>query len=144
MADIFVTADSEGAETTTLCTCCGRAMYAGYGVLRSGQDDLADYWYQWSDGHEQRFCLAVSACDSNSCPVGGIAVVSACREGDGLVYTVLEPDQSPWPDSPTFGPILTREQTLSGQITPNLFALVDAIVANESRLSSRVLAINGA
>src|SRR5688572_23044197 len=130
MTDIPVTAESEGTESTTLCECCGRAIYEGYGVLRSGQDDLADYWYRWSEGHEQRFCLAISACDSNSSPVGGLAVVSARREGDSLVYTVLEPDQSPWPDSPTFGPVLTREQALSGQVTPNLFGLVDAIVAN--------------
>lgn len=59
-----------------------------------------------------------------------------------LIYSVLEPDKSPWPASQTFGPVLTREQALSGEVVPNLFALVDAIAANEHRLSSRILSIN--
>lgn len=143
MTELTVTAEPEGTEDTALCECCGRAMHDGYGVLRSGTDDLADYWYRWSDGHESRFHLAISACDSDGNPRGGLAVLSARLEGENLVYTVLEPQESPWPGSPVFGPVLTREQALSGAIVPGLFALVDAIVAKEERLSSRILATSG-
>lgn len=144
MPDLPVVVEQDGEETTTLCECCGRPMFDGCGILRSGGNDLADYWYRWSDGHEQRFYLAISACDSNCFPVGGLAVFSAHGDGQGISYSVLGPEQSPWPSHPTFGPVLTREQVLSGSIVPDVFALVDAIAANESRLASRILNAYGA
>jgi hypothetical protein len=144
MSELSVVVEPDGEETATLCECCGRAMFDGCGILRSGEDDLADYWYRWSDGHEQRCYLAVSACDSNCCPVGGLAVLSAHGDGQGISYSVLGPGDSPWPSHPTFGPVLTREQVLSGDIVPNVFALVDAIAANEPRLASRILSADWA
>lgn len=144
MSDDRVSAAPEGVENTSACSCCGRAVFEGSGVLSAASGDLADYWYRWTDGHESRFALAISACDADGYPCGGIAVVACRREGGSMVYSVLEPDKSPWPASQTFGPVLTREQALSGEVVPNLFALVDAIAANEPRLSSRILGTNEA
>jgi hypothetical protein len=37
------------------------------------------------------------------------------------------------------GKVLTRKQLLEDGVIPNLFGLLDAIVANEPRISSRIL-----
>jgi hypothetical protein len=127
-------------ETTSYCTCCGRPIYEGNGVLTApnADSDLADYWYQWSEGHGKRFVLAVSLCDQDENPRSGVVVLSANVDALNIAYTVLEPSESPWAGTDMF-PILTRAAVLSGAHTSELFSVVDAISVNDKRLSSRIL-----
>jgi len=139
MTTIDVVAKPDGDENVDACTCCGRPIYEGRGALESSGSDVADYWYRWSEGHEARFILAISPCNDHGEPRGGVAVISARIDRGNIVYSVVEPADSPWTGTSTFGPILTREEALKGPLVPDLFNLVDAIAANEQRLSSRIL-----
>src|SRR5262249_45535517 len=112
----------------------------GAGVLESNGSDLADYWYQWSEGHEGRFIVAVSPCNDRNEPRGGVVVLSARIDAENLVYSIVEPQDSPWAGTELFGPLLSRAEALEGSLMRDLFELLDAIVANERRLSSRILA----
>jgi hypothetical protein len=67
-------------------------------------------------------------------------VLSGRSDGEQLIYTVLEPEQAPWGDSEALGKVLTRKQLLEEVLVPDLFGLVDAIAANETRISSRITA----
>lgn len=127
-------------EETSRCPCCGRPVYEGEGVLESEGQELAHYGYRWAEGHESRFTLGICSLDRQGANVAGLAVVSGRSDGEQLIYTVLEPEHAPWGDSEALGKVLTRKQLLEEGLVPNLFCLVDAIVANEPRISSRITA----
>jgi hypothetical protein len=100
---------------------------------------LAHYGYHWAEGHESRFTIGICAQDEQGKSLAGLAVASGRNDGEQLIYTVLEPEQAPWGDSEALGKVLTRKQLLEDGVIPNLFGLLDAIVANEPRISSRIL-----
>lgn len=140
MEKISVSTTAITEEETSQCSCCGRPVYEGEGVLESDTQELAHYGYRWAEGHESRFSLGVCALDGQGENVAGLAVVSGRSDGEQLIYTVLEPEHAPWGDSEALGKVLTRKQLLEEGLVPNLFNLVDAIVANEPRISSRIMA----
>lgn len=116
-------------------------MYTGAGELFAEQHVIADYWYRWADGHEVRFHLAVCPRGQNGEPVerAGVAVLSARQDSENLVYSVVEPHNSPWSDFGAFGAVLPRASALASAWEPSLFALVDAVSAKETRLADRIL-----
>jgi hypothetical protein len=132
---VFV-ATPDGDEYETKCTCCGRPIYWGYGWLESGRAPLAAYWYQWSEGHEGRFCLAIARFDEEEHLVPGVVCVRAWVHSNSIHYSVLEPPDAPWSDFGKFGAAAGREEALTDK--SRVFELVDAIAANEKRISSRI------
>jgi len=131
----------DGEEHESACSCCGRPIYSGYGELHTDTAALADYWYRWAEGHEGRFTLAVAIRDESGEPVedGGVFVISGRVDPESIVYSVLEPDDSPFGDFGAYGRVIDRETALANAGATNLFNLVDAISENERRLSSRIL-----
>jgi hypothetical protein len=132
--------EAVGDETQEPCPCCGRPVFEGRGVLMSGDHELAEYAYRWATGHQGRFTLGICPIDAQGCFYAGLAAVSCRNDGEQLIYTVLEPDASPWSDTETMGKVLTRQQLLQEMLIPDLFELVDAIAAREERLASRIMA----
>jgi hypothetical protein len=137
MQKIPVSVEPEGEEYSTQCSCCGRPVHWGHGWLMSESRPLAAFWYQWPEGHEGRFNLAIARFSDEEFLVPGVVCVAARVEGDALVYSILERDECSWSDFGKFGEIATREQGLLDR--QNVFRLVDAIAANERRISSRIL-----
>ena len=85
-------------------------MYSGSGVIERLAVSVGAYWYQWSDGHEGRFVLAVAW--GMEGPHGERVVVLQGRASpDGRRYGILEPAESPW-DLSDIGPMLTRAEAL--------------------------------
>jgi hypothetical protein len=129
-----------GDETQEACPCCGRPIFEGEGVLLSEDGERAQYAYRWPEGHEGRFTLGICPIDANGSFYAGLAAVTCRNDGSQLIYTVLEPDASPWGDTEATGKVLTREQLLHDGAIPDLFDLVDAIASREERISSRIMA----
>jgi hypothetical protein len=138
MPEALVQAVLECEEYETKCSCCGRPIYWGYGWLESSSKSLAAYWYQWSEGHQGRFYLAIARFDEKEYLVPGVVCISAEVGTEKISYSILEPRDAPWNEFGKFGVAVDRVQVL--QDRENIFALVDAIAANESRISSRILA----
>ncbi|MFS2025999.1 hypothetical protein [Massilia sp. CT11-137] len=139
MDDVSVSTTAITAEQESACPCCGRPVYEGEGVLESDSRELAHYGYRWAEGHESRFTIGICALDEHGGNVAGLAVVSGRGDGEQLIYTVLDPEQAPWGGSASLGKVLTRKELLEDGVIPDLFSLLDAIVANEPRISSRIL-----
>jgi len=141
MSKINVTAVPDGDEHTQACSCCGRAIYQGGGDLRSGNLGLADYWYRWSEGHQGRFHLAIHVRGQGGEPIenGGVVVIAGRIDSENIVYFVAEPADSPWQDFGAYGSVISREKALEQAESNGLFDIVDAVAANETRLSSRIL-----
>ena len=137
MLEIPISVVPEGEEYVTYCSCCGRPIYWGHGWLMSERKSLAAFWYQWSEGHQGRFSLAIARFDDEEM-VPGVVCMSAQIENESLNYGVCEPDQASWRDFGSFETITSREHALLHNEW--LFTLVDAITANDPRLSTRILA----
>jgi hypothetical protein len=137
MAQIPISTVSEGEEFATNCDCCGRPIYWGMGWLESESRTLAAYWYQWSEGHQGLFRLAVARFDDEENLVAGVAQISGQVDSKDIRYSILDADDYPWDDFGSFGPVISRAQALEHEGW--IFNLVDAIAANERRLSSRIL-----
>lgn len=138
MSDIPVNVEPEG-EFETPCSCCGRPIFWGHGWLMSDGKSLAAFWYRWSEGHLGRLDLAIARFDENEHLIPGVASISAEIRDEALHYGVNEPEQLSWPDFfESFGGLVARNDALRYRAW--LFTLVDAIAANDQRLSSRILA----
>lgn len=137
MDDLPVAVEPEGDEYVTSCSCCGRPVQWGHGWLVSEERSLAAFWYRWSEGHQGRFDLAVARFDERDVLVPGVVCLQAQIEGQSLIYGVLEPSAAPWSNFGAFGPIEERSAAL--QDGARVFSLVDAITANDGRLSVRIL-----
>lgn len=138
MLEIAVTATREGEEFQTLCECCRRPVHWGYGWLESEAGALAAYWYQWPEGHEGRHFLGIARFDEQEQLVPGVVCISALIDDRQMKYVICNPGDAPWTDFGSFGPIASRDDALRDHA--RIFALVDAIEANESAISSRILA----
>jgi hypothetical protein len=132
----------DGEEHESACSCCGRSIYAGCGELHTNARVIADYWYRWPEGHQGRFTMAVAIRDAAGEPIenGGVVALSARIDSENIVYSVLAPEDSPWSDFGAYGPVIDRDRALEASNSSGLFNIVDAISANERRLSSRILA----
>lgn len=137
VVEIAVSATREGGEFQTLCGCCQRPIHWGHGWLESEAGALAAYWYQWPEGHDGRHFLAVARFDEHEQLVPGVVCIAASI-GDGeLRYAICDAEDAPWKDFGSFGSLVNRGDALDDQA--RIFALVDAIEANESAISSRIL-----
>jgi hypothetical protein len=142
MADQY-TIETRDTETTTECSCCGRPVHQATAWLLHGNDDLACYRYRWAEGHDIVFSLAVAATEKGYMRPGFVAV-SCHRQGENLSYAVIEPAESPWEDSESLGPGLSRQDALDPNgLYPDLWQLVDTIVEHEPRLAQRITALHG-
>jgi hypothetical protein len=134
------TVEAIGAESIDTCSCCGRSIFEGEGLLFLGEAVVAKYGYRYSEGHQARFVLGICPLGESGLPVAGLAVARCQSDGESLIYRVLDPIESPWADSEALGKVLSRKEILEDSALPNFFELLDAIAARESRISSRVLA----
>lgn len=139
MSDIRVWIDEITEEEKSSCCCCGRDMFEAEGILNSEHGEIAYYAYQWTDGHQSRFKLGICALNENSEITPGLAAVSCHFNGESLIYSILEPEDSPWGDSEALGAVLSRKDVLEEKKIPNIFSIVDAIAANDKRISSKIL-----
>lgn len=134
--------DTTGEEEEDAYPCCDRPLYEGKGTLMSDNGDLADYAYRWAEGHGIRFTLGICPVNGEGKYYAGVTAVTCHSDGESLIYTVLDPDDSPWDASENMGEVLTRQQVLQEKRIPNLFDLVDAITVHETRIASRIAAPN--
>ena len=131
---------TEDAEQSSACSCCGSLNHRGSGDLHSQTKVLADYWYEWPDGHEGQFSLAICTRDDEGEPVegAGVVVLRASITAQELSYTVVDGEQSPWRDFGAYGQVISRPSFLGGSSSARVFELVDAVVAREHRLAERI------
>jgi hypothetical protein len=139
MSENQLTVIGNGDELHKTCKCCGRPVYSGYGDIESAGLPIGCYWYRWSEGHEGRFTIGIMEFDSSVEPIDGVAVISGAldEQKENVRYTVLEPNDSPWPFT-KFGGVLTRAQVLEIRDGKKIFSLVDAITDGEKCIADRL------
>ena len=140
MKTFSVKALPDGEERRSSCPCCGRPIFAGCGHLEIEGKSRFNYWYRWSEGHEDRFTVAIGFGPLTDGDRGRVVALAGVATQEGIQYSVMEPDASPWgADFGEFGMVLSRREALREAASMQLFAIVDAVAANEKRLSQRLL-----
>ena len=126
--------EPSGAELQVPCRCCGRPVFRGSGLLVRNSKPVADYWYDWSEGHAGLFSVAV-----RWGPSGGerIVVCQCTCDPKGTKLRVVDPDAA-WLAQHSLGEVLSRARALDDPEHPEFFELFDAVIQFEPRLGPRV------
>lgn len=125
----------DGEEKVGVCTCCARPMYSGCGGIVVDDEEVAGYWYRWSEGHEGRFVIAI-AWEENE---DYVATAWGDAAPEGISYGIQEISDSPWGEMSDYGRHLGRQELLESiGLRTTFFELGDILAANESNLSLRI------
>ena len=135
MSEKHLSIAEENEETESVCSCCGRSIFQGSGLLQWKDTLVADYWYMWPDGHNGMFHVAIRWGEEDSMR---IVVVNAKCDPAGTKLSIEEPESNPWPKLEELGSVLTRIEAKNDPDHPEYFDLFDSVIELDSRLSPRV------
>jgi hypothetical protein len=140
MSEAAVWIEPTGEKDTGVCACCGRSSKIVWGFAYSGRDCLAAYQCHWTVGHVAdvgaNFDMIIGA--------WGEAATAKTREAVCLAYWVAETGPSfmvidattrPIAESELVGRALTREQVIGTPLAQRAFAIADAVLAHDQRVS---------
>lgn len=126
-------------QVPSKCKCCGEESCVGHGFVYKNHDAYAVYYVGWSSAHSPKkvsFALAVGdwgddAANSSRTCFG----VEATEDANEVLLRVLEPQESPWPDSDLLGEMLGRDQGLSHPLLKEIFAIVEQVLRTHPALA---------
>lgn len=110
-------------------------MFSACGGIVINGEEVAGYWYRWSEGHEGRFEIGIAWADSEAY----VATAWGHTSAEGIQYGINEVKDSPWGDMSEYGMHMGR-QNLLGLKTERerFFELADLLAVHETNLSRRI------
>jgi len=127
-------------EVMKSCPCCGKPVFSACGGLQIDGEEIAGYWYRWSEGHEGRFEIALAWGDEE----GYVATAWGRASLEGIQYGINEVADSPWGDMSDYGRHLGRAELLIlDAAKARFFEFADLIAAHEPNLSKRIKSCYG-
>ena len=119
-------------KNASTCHCCGKKSCVGHGFVYKNDDAYAVYYAGWSDAHPAKkvsIALALGGWDGGSTIDDRTCFGVEASEGkDEILFRVIEPDESPWPDTDLLGPMLTRNQGLSHPLLKEVFVIAENVL----------------
>jgi hypothetical protein len=120
-------------KQSSVCQCCERESSVGHGFVYKDGDAYAIYSAAWSTMHSQpkiSFALAIGDWDDDgkrkeSTVCFGVETLDG---GDKILFQIIDPSQSPWPDSELLGRMLSRENSLKHASLEEVFAIVENLL----------------
>ena len=118
---------------SSVCQCCGKESSVGHGFVYKDGDAYAIYSAAWSTMHSQpkiSFALAIGDWDDdgkrneNTVCFG----VEAVDGGDKILFQIIDPSESPWPDSELLGSMLARESSMNHASINEVFTIVESLL----------------
>jgi hypothetical protein len=126
-------------DKASRCHCCGNAGWTGHGFVYRNGDAYAVYYCAWSQAHPERgvsLAIAVGEWDDNSSVRDRTCVGVEAYEGETeVLFRVLDPTESPWPQTDLLGLMLSREEALKSAIIVDIFAIAESIARKHPALS---------
>jgi hypothetical protein len=120
------------------CECCGGRSQTAHGFVYRDDDAYAVYYAGWSDGHPGRgvsLAIAVGEWSEGSSPADRVSIgLSAKPTPSSIDFTVLNPGESPWGDTPLLGKMLGRERALAHPVLKEAFYVAEQIVRYDGRV----------
>ena len=129
-------------ESGGVCDCCGNQTRTVWGyVHEKGGGTLASYFAQWTvgksiEGHPANFDLIYGAWGEGSNRNDRCAISLIHFESDGVPgVSVIDANDRPIASSELVGSAMSREELIGTPLVQQVFAIVDAVILQDNRLS---------
>jgi hypothetical protein len=121
------------------CSCCGNMSRTVWGYVHSPSEPIAAYFVQWTRNnpeHGANFDLILGAWGDQAQPHQRQAIALAYRVVDGQgSFMVIDAKTRPFATSELIGAALDREQVIGQPIAAQAFAVVDAVMLKDDRIT---------
>jgi len=127
-------------QQTSRCACCDRESSTGHGFIYRAGTAFAVYYAAWSRHHREHgvmLAIGMGAWGAGSSSADRTCIGMVAREGQyDILFTIVGPAQSPWPETELFGTMLTREEALASPMLSEAFAIAEHVVANHPAIAA--------
>ncbi len=134
-------------KKASTCYCCEKKSCVGHGFVYKDGDAYAVYYVGWSDAHADRrvsIALAIGDWDDDSTELDrtcfGVEIYESKEE---VMFRIIEPSESPWPDTDLLGHMLVRKEALTHPLLDEVFVIVECIARDHAALSEYLLIPDG-
>ena len=129
-----------GANDPGPCKCCGNNSRCVWGFIHTPEYGLASYFVHWTLGrvsdHGANFDLIIGRWGDESSARDRVLVSLEYRLLEsGPAFMVIDSGDRPAASSDLVGRTLTRAEVVGQQIATQAFAIVDAVLAQDKRVS---------
>lgn len=127
-------------ESGGLCECCGNASRSVWGLVHSGDMTVAAYWLHWTIGHLDtdgaNLDLVIGSWGDGTTPKDRFAAALVYREPSDSppAFMVIDATERQIANSDLVQSVLHREDVIGTPMADQVFALVDAIWLQDSRI----------
>lgn len=129
-------------ESGGFCDCCGNQTRTIWGFVREeGVGAVASYFVQWTVGqsiadHPANFDLIYGAWGEGTTKNDRCAISLVHFEAEGIPsVSVTNANNRPVASSELVGSAMSREELIGTPLAQKIFAIYDAIILQDSRLS---------
>jgi hypothetical protein len=132
--------EQTGAADVGPCDCCGRNSRRVWGLAHDDRCCLAAYFVHWTVGHAAdrgvNIDLIMGKWGEGAGAEKRSAVALAYRMLEtGPTLMVIDASERPMAESNLVGHVLSREQVIGTPIAEEVFAVADAILAQDDRIA---------
>ena len=136
----MITIEPAESNDTGVCDCCGRSSRTVSGYAYADDRPLAAYFVHWTLGHVSdhgaNIDLVVGEWGDGTTAAGRSAISLAYRLGEGGPgMMVIDADTRPVSMSPLAGQLLRREDVVGSAFAQDVFAIADAVLAQDDRVA---------
>ena len=120
------------------CEHCGAKSQRAHGFLYRDNDAYGIYYAEWSYGHPGQgvsLAIAVGEWNEGSSPADRVSIgVRATPTASSIDFTVLNPHESPWGNTPLLGQMLDRKQALNHPVLKEVLHIAEHVVRDDMRI----------
>jgi hypothetical protein len=120
------------------CHCCDKKSCTGHGFVYKDGDAYAVYYAGWSDSHSEKkmsLALAVGEWNDNSTSDDRTCFgLEAYEAENDVLFRVIEPQESPWPETDLMGTMISREQGLSHSQLSEVFTIAEEVLRSHAAI----------
>jgi hypothetical protein len=135
-----ITIEATGSKETEVCDCCGRSSRCVWGLANTNDRCLAAYFVHWTLRHVAdrgaNIDLIVGEWGDAATPERRTALALAYRLLDaGPSMMLIDASTRPVSRSSLAARALSREEAIGTSLAQHAFAIADAILAQDERVS---------
>jgi hypothetical protein len=136
----MITLEPGGSSVSGTCPDCGNETINVWGYAYRDEQAHAVYFIRWTRGHPERgaqLAISIGAWGGDATPDGRSCIGIECRLIDGApAYRIADAAETPWAKEAFLGRMLLRDDVIGTPLAQQVFDVLDAITADETRFGS--------
>ena len=119
-------------KSSSTCHCCGKKSCVGHGFVYKNDDAYAIYYVGWSNSHpDKKVSMALAIGDWGDSATNDDRTcfgIEASEGNEEVLFRVIDPNESPWPNTDLLGQMLTRDKGLSHSLLKEVFVIAESVL----------------